>query len=642
MLVWAIHGGGFNQDTWYWGALLSLALLAGTVVLGLRRRRPPRATLAALALFALYVAWSFASVAWAQAPGTALAGSNRALLYLVVFALFTLLPWTTPAALAALLLFAIGVGAIAVVVLFRLASADDVRGLLVDARIASPTGYYNATAALFLTQALVAVGLGSRRELPGLLRGLLIALAGAGLQLGVAGQSRGWLFTLPFVLVLAAILLRDRLRVAGAAVIPVLVTLIPLHRLLHIYDAAQSTGLNQAAARAGQESLLLLAGGLVAATLLAWVDQLHQPQRSSAGRRRLVGAAVLVVVVAGGCIGTLAVTHGDPVGFVTRQWRGFSHEQSASTGSHFTDVGSGRYDFWRVAIDAFVSHPIGGLGQDNFADYYLPRRRTREEPAWTHSLELRLLAHTGIVGLLTFGGFVICALIPALRARRRGSPLTAAVAAIALLPLLDWLIHGSIDWFWEIPALSGPALGFLGMAGALVPARAPAPASGARAAHGLRPVRARTMVAALATAVGLAAVLGIPYLAVREESIASDIRTTNPAGALARLATAAQLNPLDSQPPSTAGVIALQTGEIQVARQRFREAVRREPGAWLSWLGAGLAESALGDRAAARADFASAYRIDRDQPAVSRALQLVDTPHPLTPRQAFALLVVID
>ena len=90
-----------------------------------------------------------------------------------------------------------------------------------------------------------------------------------------------------------------------------------------------------------------------------------------------------------------------------------------ATGSHFGTVGSGRYDFWRVSLDALVAHPIGGLGQDNFADYYLPRRHTNEEPAWTHSLEMRLLAHTGVVGFALFAAFIVAAVAGAIRVRRR-------------------------------------------------------------------------------------------------------------------------------------------------------------------------------------------------------------------------------
>jgi len=40
------------------------------------------------------------------------------------------------------------------------------------------------------------------------------------------------------------------------------------------------------------------------------------------------------------------------------------------------------------------------------------------------------------------------------------------VAAALVLPMV-WLVHGSIDWLWEFPALSCPALVALGLAVAL-------------------------------------------------------------------------------------------------------------------------------------------------------------------------------
>ena len=85
----------------------------------------------------------------------------------------------------------------------------------------------------------------------------------------------------------------------------------------------------------------------------------------------------------------------------------------------------------------------------------------------------------------------------------------------ALLPLGVWLIHGSIDWFWEFPALSGPALGFLAMAGRLGPAIDP---SLARAPARPR-ARAWSVLSGFGGAVVLVCavvVLGVPYLAVRE------------------------------------------------------------------------------------------------------------------------------
>ncbi|MGH2881758.1 MAG: hypothetical protein ACRDPA_03480, partial [Solirubrobacteraceae bacterium] len=137
MLIWAVHDGGYDRDTWYWGALVFLALVTAiAIVRGVRPALPSRAVRVALIAFALYTAWSYLSISWAGSPGDALDGSNRALLYLLVFAAMAMLSWTTRAALVALLVFTIGIGVIAVVLLFRLASADHVPDLLVVGRLA--------------------------------------------------------------------------------------------------------------------------------------------------------------------------------------------------------------------------------------------------------------------------------------------------------------------------------------------------------------------------------------------------------------------------------------------------------------------------------------------------------------------------
>jgi tetratricopeptide (TPR) repeat protein len=671
MLVWAVHDGGYDEDTWYWGALVMLALFTALVIArGVPARAISRAGRIALAAFALYVAWSYLSIAWAQAPGVALSGSNRALLYLLVFATMLVLPWTPRGALIALLTFAIGVGVIAIVLLFRLASDDRVASLVIDGRLAAPTGYFNSTAALFMMESLVSIALATRRELPGPLRGLLIGFACAGLQLAVIVQSRGWLFTLPIVAILTIAVLPNRMRVVAAAVLPVVATLVPVHRLLAVFDNASGPALGHAAASAGRAALMSCAIAFFVATLVAWGESVLPAPAPSAARRRALWTITTAVVIAAVCVGTLAATHGDPVGFVKRQWNGFSHQEGTSTGSHFADVGSGRYDFWRVGLDALIAHPIGGLGQDNFADYYVSRRRTGEEPAYTHSLEVRLLAHTGIVGSLLFAGFLAAAIAAALRARRRAG-LATLVAATALLPLIVWVIHGSVDWFWEFPALSAPALGFLAMAGALGsrpagPADAGAdalPDESADAAAATVPdesadesadssresddsavaapralVRALTIAAGALAVVAAVIVLGFPYLSVREVSVASNLAGSNLAQALRDLRTAADLNPLNADPGRFGGTYALQAGEYATARQSFSQAAAREPQGWYAWFGAGLASSALGDAAQARHDYQLAARINPSEPVIRQALAAVDTAHPLSPAGALQLL----
>ena len=650
MLVWAVHDGGYDQDTWYWGALVFVAMLESiTIARGPAAFRLSRPARVALAAFALYTAWSYLSITWASSPGDALNGSNRTLLYLVVFATMLALPWTPQAARLALLVFALGVGVIALVLLFRLASADDVGSLIIDRRLAAPTGYFNATAALFTIDALMAIVLGAQRDLPGPLRGILLAFACASLQLAVIVQSRGWLFTLPLVALVAILIVPDRLRVVASAILPVAGALIPLHRLLDVYKSAAGPALGHAASRAGHSALLVCAVVFMLGTLLAWSEALLPARRPNLARRRAVGAVVAAVAVVAFGVGAEAAAHGHPVRFVVREWNGFSHPET-STGSHFTDVGSSRYDFWRVALDAFVAHPIGGLGQDNFADYYVPRRHTADEPAWTHSLELRLLTHTGIVGFLLFAVFLAAAVMAALPARRRPG-LEAAVAGAALLPLVVWLIHGSIDWFWELPALSGPALGFLGMVGALScrsqragqssPAVSEDP-SGPGRTRSTRPARrALAVTLGVSALVAAVVVLAFPYLSVREVSEASDIRTSDPAGALNDLRVAAELDPLSANPGRVAGTIALQTGRYAVALQRFNQATAREPDGWYGWFGAGLAASALGERALARHDVGVAASMNTQQPAIHATLSRLGTAHPLSPSQALQMLVLI-
>jgi hypothetical protein len=648
MVLWAYHDGGYDADTWCWGALVLLSLLTG-VSTGLwpRRLRLSRPMRLAIGTFGLYVAWSYLSIAWASSPGDALEGSNRALLYLFVFALFAVLPWTAGAALVTLVAFVLGIAAAGASILVRLAQGTHALAMFSGGRLVATTGYFNSSAALFALTALLAIALAVRKELPSLLRGAMLAIACGCLQLALLAQSRGWLFTLPLVALVSVVVVRDRIRVACAALLPIAATLALLHRLLGVFRGFATTeDPRQAFVHAGRAGVLVCGATLIVGTLLAMADNRVRVRPLSAKMRRAAAAAAVALALLAAGAGAVAATHGHPVRFVSRQWSGFTNLHNTSdSGSHFSQIGSGRYDFWRVALDAFLAHPIGGLGQDNFADFYVRRRHTIEEPQWTHSLEMRLLAHTGIGGLLLFTGFLAAAIAAATRARRRGG-LAGALAAAGLLPLVVWLIHGSVDWFWEIPALSAPALGFLAMAGALGENQTDESLGesqtdeSTRASSRRQIPRAVTVGAAL---VGLAAsvvILGFSYLSVREVSTASEIRAKNPSAALRDLTDAAKLNPLSSEPGRLGGAIALQAGQFAEAEQRFGQAVSREPGGWFSWLGAGLAASALGDAARAHHDFAIAASINTRQPAVTQALQRVYSRHPLTPSQAFGQLVL--
>jgi hypothetical protein len=651
LVYWAAHGGGYATTTWDPSALVVLGLLAATVAgVGLSGLRLSRPTAVALAALAAYTLWSYLSITWAAAQGEALDGANRTLLYLLLFALFALLPWRTWTALAALGAFAVAVGVLAVVTLLRL-RGDEVASMFVDGRLVAPVDYVNGTAALFLAAAVVSVALAAQRSLPPLPRALLLGLATAALETSVLPASRGWLFSLPVVLAIALVLVPGRLRFLLWMLPPVAGTLVALPALLDVYQhvdaaatpAAALSALADGARHAAAVSLAAAAGVLVLAAALAFADRATTVPTAVTrqANRVAVGLAILAALIGVGA--GLAATHGRPDRTIGDYWeRSNGYQSSDPGGSRFALAGSNRPDFWRVSLDATADHPIGGLGQDNWGDYYLVHRHADEQPRWPHSLELRLLAHTGIVGFLLFAAFLMAAVAAAVRGRQRAPLLTNAAAAAACLPAVVWVVHGSIDWFWESPALSGPAFAFLGLAGALMRADAKPAATGDAAAA---PAPARDRVGELLLGGGLAvlalvaaAALALPWLAEREVAAASTGWQADPAKAFARLNRAADLNPLSSRPALVGGVIALELGDAQLGQQRFAAALERNEDDWFARFGQGLAASALRQVERARASFEQARLLDPGEPLVRDALRRVGGPRPLRAREAFASL----
>ena len=148
---------------------------------------------------------------------------------------------------------------------------------------------------------------------------------------------------------------------------------------------------------------------------------------------------------------------------------------------------------------------------------------------------------------------------------------------------------------------------------------------------------------AAGVAAGLAATVALtfPYLSVVEQNRAAS-ESANPVVALTDFATAADLNPWSATPGRAAGNLALSTGQYEVAIQRFRQSIGRQPDGWFSWLGEGLAASELGEVARARRDFTVAARLDPQQPAVTTALRRVGTANPLSASEAIKMLIIVQ
>ena len=115
---------------------------------------------------------------------------------------------------------------------------------------------------------------------------------------------------------------------------------------------------------------------------------------------------------------------------------------------------SNRYAYWRVGAQAFADHPVAGLGAAGFRVEWLRERTIPEAVRDAHSLEVEIAAELGLVGLAAFAAMLAGVAAAARTALRR----QRAAAAGWCAALLVWLVHASIDWDWQLPAVTLPAV----------------------------------------------------------------------------------------------------------------------------------------------------------------------------------------
>lgn len=646
-VVWATSQAGYPVTHWAPGALVVLVALGIALgVVPLRLSEVPGPVRVALAALAAYTALSYLSILWAAVPGEALEGANRTLLYLAVFALFA--SWRQSGVGAALLLCAWTLAMIALAAFVALhvdaAGAAQLQTLLPGGRLQYPSGYANANAAQWLMAFWPAVLLARERSLPWALRGLLGGGAVLLAEVALLSQSRGSLFATPAMIVLVFALAPGRTR-TFAVLVPVAAGVAAAATaVLHVGDRLDNGAVAASAVRHATTAMFLAALGVGVVVALGAAVERRLGERIARRMRvgmRAVAVATLVVVIAGGLVAA-----GNPVTRLEKGWHSFKggYASENTSGSRLTNgLGSNRYDFYRVALDEFLHHPLVGIGADNFEQQYLVHGRSEETPHYPHSVELRTLVQTGLVGALLAIVGLAAALVAAARALRTSDPLVRTVAGAALAGFGYWVVHGSVDWFWEFAGLGAPAFAMLGLACALAPARkpaharAPGRAAGARASRpavapalgrapghrrpGRRPYPALAAGAVLALAAAVA--LAAPWLSQLEVQNAANVWTRAPQTAYARLSDAAGLNPLSDEPYVVAGSIALRYGELDRADHEFSLALARTPGDAYATLERGAIASARGERRAALELLERAVRLDPREPLTRRALALV-------------------
>ena len=600
--------GGYYPKVWYPAALFLLGLLAIALFAG--RPRPPAGSVRlALGLFAAYAAWSYLSIAWAGDKSYALDGANRTLMYLVALSLPALWPMRPRAALWLVAGFGLVIGAIGLVELLRLDWSDTPADFFFHRRLAQPLGYHNANVAFWFSGFWACAFASSRRELPAALRGAALAAAGILIGLALMGQSRGWFFSVPLVALLFVLLVPGRGRSIATLLALAVAGLVMSAPVLEVHDSFQrGPGLQDLVDEASARILIVAAVLGVAGALVALAER-RVTLTAARARALSAGVAILTGLVLAAGFAVWAARE-NPATRISDAWQEFKTSELPPPGdARFTSsLGSGRYDIWRVAWDVFEREPMRGIGADNFQQDFLRLGRTSEQPRYPHSLELRVLSQTGVIGLLLLGGALAAAAFAALGARRAG-PQAAAASSGALVVVLYWLVHGSVDWFWEMPALGVAAFGMLGVALSLAP-RAPDRA----------PLRQPALLAAAVALVGIV-VLGAPWLAERETQRALRVWRDDPNLALSRFGRAADLNPLSSRPHLLAGTIALRAGRVDRARAEFEAALERDGREFYATIELGAIASQQGRRREARRLIARAARLAPRDPVAADALR---------------------
>jgi O-antigen ligase len=557
--------GAFDLRYWAPLTLLCLALLLALALAG-TLSLPGRGALS-LAVGAIWVfaAYTMLSAAWAESAADAWEGAARAIFYAALFTLAVATPARGRGRLWVGAGLVLGVVATGLVSELRLLGGD--AGAFLAGRLNDPIGYRNGTAALFSLAAWPLVGFAARR---GFASGLRAAgLAAAVLLVGLAflTQSRGMLLGLACGGIVSLAIGPDRLRRSWLALAVVAAIALGSSALLAPYHGSGSgTGAAGAAdVRHAGAALALLCAGSFLAGLFAFVfdNGLRSPE--FARGLRLSAAGCLIAVVSVLAVGALAEM-GNPVSYAEGKWDEFSQvETSTAAGTRYGTVGGPRYDIWRIAVDQFREAPLAGAGEGSFRFAYFRERRTDRNLADAHSLPLRLLAETGLVGAGLFALWLVALAVAIAGRVRLATPgERTAIAGLAAAGTVV-LAQSAVDWLWLLPALFGLAVLALGLA-----------ARGEEDAGEPRPRRAAPRVligfalGAAILSVGALFLSGVYVRRARQQA------HTSPQASLSSARTAAKLDPVAVTPLYLQAAALESEGRRGAARGKLLDALDLE------------------------------------------------------------------
>ena len=404
-LTVALFEGGYSIEARaVIAALVWTAVLAGVGFGLIPLERPPRAALISGVLLTGLLLLTMLSVIWSSDDGRATGEAVRVSVYLGIFVLVVgcsrrglAMPW-----LKGLTLGILAVAGIAVLTraIPALPGGDEELNALLPAangRLSHPIGYWNALGAIcalggvLVTWFSVWAGTPPKRALAvasmpllGLAiyltssRGGVVALAAGVLALLVIGPRR------------ERLLVGLILGIGGTGLVLLLARDQPELR------AAIDSG--EAGTQGAELLAALIAVSIALGAARAVADGLLQRLIVPAAvKRAAVGVAAVIAVV--------AIVVSDPAErldeFKDVPQEGVGRQDFVA--SHLTSgSGSGRWQFWGEALDAFGSEPLHGIGAGAYGSYWNRNAPINQVTGDAHSLYLEQLAELGLLG----GGLV--------------------------------------------------------------------------------------------------------------------------------------------------------------------------------------------------------------------------------------------
>ena len=550
-------GGGYFPSSWGWPTLAA-GWAAALAALGAERGLSRLGALGALLLVVLIV-WTAVSAAWSLDVTQSLLEAQRTAVYAA--AVLAALLWAGPR--PARLLAGVWGGA-ALLCLWALVTrlvpdrfgvVDTISGY----RLSEPIGYWNSLGLLAAIGALLALGFaarassvwaraGSAASVPVFVTTLYFTFS-RGAWLALAGGA---------IVALAADRRRLQLLATAGALTP--------GAVLVVWRASASSALTTwgsalpRMASQGHDLAFVLVDGCVAAIVAVLVVAVLEPKVQLERRSRI---AVWLALAAAAVVGAGAVFahYGSPVTLAKRGWHGFSGT-AATTGPNLNNrlfhlSGNGRTQQWHVAWEDAQAHPLLGSGAGTFEEVWSRHRPVGLKVRDAHNLYIETLAELGPPGLLLLAGMLVLPFVGVAR-RRELSVGAGAYAAFVL--------HATVDWDWEIPAVTLAAL----LCGAAL-------LGGRTAWPSLRRVT-------LGTAVVLGA-LGI-------YTVAAQLPLTHLRHAAARgdwsaaerdARRGADVAPWSSEPWFALGESELNAGRRAQALPALRKATAKSPHDWVAW-----------------------------------------------------------